>query len=117
MRRADPRRLIASSGVGNPGIPPGTGLWDEMAALAEVHGDDQALAAATSNAGRAFPQLRAGQVAPGHRCDLVLLGCDGDLAVLRRSIEGIVVAGTHSPIAAERERLDLCNEQADRRSP
>ena len=66
--------LLAGSDTGNPFIAPGVSLHEELRHLVEAGlTPREALAAATSNAGRLFEPVRIGRLEPGYRADIVLL--------------------------------------------
>jgi len=68
---------LAGSGTDVWGTMPGISLHHELEALCSIgHSPRQALAAATSNYAATFGWTETGEVAPGKRADLVLLGSD-----------------------------------------
>jgi imidazolonepropionase-like amidohydrolase len=74
--------ILAGSDAANAGQFPGAGLHDELAKLVEAGmTPSEALRAATSDNARflAGPHADFGEVAPGHRADLILI--DGDPTV------------------------------------
>ena len=88
-------RYLAGSGSDVWGTMPGISLHHELEALVTVgHSPRQALAAATSNPAMVFGWPEVGQIAPGKRADIVILGSDPRTDIKHlRDINHIILAG------------------------
>jgi len=85
-------KYLAGSGADVWGTMPGISLHHELEALVAVgHNPRQALATATSNPAEVFDWTEIGEIAPGKRGDLVILGSDprtdiGHLKDIRQTV-------------------------------
>jgi hypothetical protein len=97
--------LVAGSDYPNATLAAGSGLLEELSALADAGLTPfEALAAATTTAGRVVGDSTSGVIAPGARADLVLLAANplADLRALDRN-EGVMAAGRwFSPVELDR---------------